>query len=855
MSSSDKLTTFKRLREEANDWNDKNKRREFIRQLVSFIGDWTSELPNLRDFFDQRKINQLLVDAVEIIFTGQCESEGKEIIAFVIRTGYRDEPQFDRINKPILHRLTPLVYVGSCLPTINARETVRELFKIYDFRFNYFGHNRITHFHVACAYGFIDIAEQFLASRQNINCQDRSNNTPLLMATLQGEKEMAKLLLKRGANVCLFNEQRQTPLHLVCQKYEGDHDLVELLFKNDTRQRMRVNAKDNKGNTALHLILEYGREIKETVELLLARGADVGLANEQGQTPLHLICHKYGRDHDWVKSLFEIKRKMRQGMRINAQDNKGNTALHLVVEYGRESEKTVELLLEKGADVGLANEQGQTPLHIICQKYGGDHDLVKSLFKINDYRKQREWVNAKDNKGNTALHLILEYGREIKKTVELLLLRGADVGLANAKGEIPLLTIFSKGEKDLMEVLLKTINRFCRRKRCQTYPVNHQDRRGCTALHYVLERHQNQKWFKWLLSRGANPNLRNNEGMSPVNLIFWNWMCGADDWIFNSFVKHCNDTQQAVEVDAQDKSGRILLNWALRYHERTKVEWLLRAGVDPNVADQEGSTALHVISQELVKDHGFAELLFEICDANHRTVQVDAKDESNRTPIEYALANFYPNIVAALLDHGARLVWPTDSHFDGRRRRWAGCILTFESKFTQIIGALAIMECVENRDYDFDRSQALRIMKYFTELKILDDLKNDQYDVSLLSSTSDENMMIKPSLSIRDLDQMRLKEAWKQLTYQDCYDYLCSINVRTITLRFREICARAIAKKMLRKFLRPWAVISYLELIRYRLPIECCETIIDQLPSRDLLNICFAAVDKNVNSEEQPETK
>ncbi|KAL7305597.1 hypothetical protein TKK_0002327 [Trichogramma kaykai] len=783
MSSSDKLTSFKRLRKEANDWNDKNKRREFIRQLVSLIVDWTSELPNLPDFFQPREINQLLVDAVEMIFTGQCEREGKEIIAFVIRTGYRDKPKFYQINRPILHRLTPLVYVGSCLPSINARETVRQLFKIYDrFEVNYAGHTRITHFHVACAYGFIDIAEQFLASpRQNINCRDRSNNTPLLMATLHGEKEMAKLLLRRGADVALANEQGQTPLHLVCQKYEGDHDLVELLFKikRDTRQRMRVNAQDNKGNTALHLILEYGREIKETVELLLKRGADVR----------------------------------------------------------------------------LANEQGQTPLHIICQKYGGDRDLVKSLFKIDDYWKQRKWVNAQDNKGNTALHLVLKYGRKIEKTVELLLLRGADVGLANAKGEIPLLKIFWDGEKELMKVLFKTIDRFCKKKGCRTYPVNYQDRQGCTALHYVLERHQHHKWFVWLLKRGANPNLRNNEGISPVDLICWNWRFGEDDWMFKSFVKHCNDTQQAVEVNAQDKSGRILLNSALQYRNKTKVEWLLRSGVDPNVADEQGSTALHVISQEPVKDHGFAELLFEICDANHRTVRVDSKDESNRTPIEYALANFYPNIVAALLDHGASLVWPTDGHFDGRRRRWAGCTLTFESKFTQIIGALAIMECIENRDYDFDRSQALRIMKYFAELKILDDLKNDQYDVSLLSSASDENMMIKPSLSIRDLDQMRLKQAWKQLTYQDCYDYLYSINVRTITLRFREICARAIAKKMLRKFLWPWAVISYLELIRFRLPIECCETIIDQLPSRDLLNICLAALDKNVNSEEQPQTK
>ncbi|CAB0035020.1 unnamed protein product [Trichogramma brassicae] len=457
-------------------------------------------------------------------------------------------------------------------------------------------------------------------------------------------------------------------------------------------------------------------------------------------------------------------------------------------------------------------------------------------------------VNAQDNKGNTALHLLLECGSEIEKTIELLLRRGADPTLANAEGEVPLLKIFWRGEASLMKILLKAIDGHCRRRRRQTYPVNFQDRRGHTALHYVLERHKNNAWFAWLLSKGADPNLVNDQGISPVDLVCSSWRYGADDKMFRSLVKHCNDTRQALHVNARDKSGRILLNWALENRDKMKVEWLLRTGVDPNLADEQGSTALHVISQQR-NDYGFAELLFKICDENNRTVQVDAKDKSDRTPIEYAVANFYPNIVAALLDRGASLVWPTRSHFDELYRQRDP---PFEYKFTRLIGALAVMECLENRNYEFERSKALRIMKYFDEFKMFADLENDLYDVGTFPSSSAKSMMIKPSLSLHDLIQLSPEEAWTRLTYQDCYDYWSSINVCAFSLRSRVISARVICEKMSRRFFfRPWAVISYLELIRYRLPEECCEMIIDPLTNQDLLDICLAARDNNVDSEEQ----
>ncbi|RDD35204.1 Ankyrin repeat domain protein [Wolbachia endosymbiont of Cylisticus convexus] len=82
-----------------------------------------------------------------------------------------------------------------------------------------------------------------------------NNHIPLHFAALEGDLEVAEVLLKHGADVNVKSEQGYTPLHAAA--WEGDLEVVKLLLKHEAD----VNAR-NLGlgeNTPLHFAAWKGR--------------------------------------------------------------------------------------------------------------------------------------------------------------------------------------------------------------------------------------------------------------------------------------------------------------------------------------------------------------------------------------------------------------------------------------------------------------------------------------------------------------------------------------------------------------------------------------------------------------------
>ncbi|MFQ6035794.1 MAG: M56 family metallopeptidase, partial [Sedimentisphaerales bacterium] len=77
-------------------------------------------------------------------------------------------------------------------------------------------------------------------------------------------------------------EATATPLHEAATA--GDIKQVKSLLSKGAD----VNAKDEKGNTPLHIVARYGYRQKDIAELLIARGADVNAKNEYGTTALYI---------------------------------------------------------------------------------------------------------------------------------------------------------------------------------------------------------------------------------------------------------------------------------------------------------------------------------------------------------------------------------------------------------------------------------------------------------------------------------------------------------------------------------------------------------------------------------------
>ncbi|CAB0030352.1 unnamed protein product [Trichogramma brassicae] len=137
-------------------------------------------------------------------------------------------------------------------------------------------------------------------------------------------------------------------------------------------------------------------------------------------------------------------------------------------------------------------------------------------------------------------------------------------------------------------------------------------------------------------------------------------------------------------------------------------ELLLRRGADPNLADAKGSTLLHTICKR-TSNINWAKMIFELSDEKYRPVQVDTRDGSGLTPLQYAVAHLLSDEVDVLLVHGADVssfVFPSQNYFaDGFKLSPWEHNNSPNLKLRLVSDTLIIVERLEKTGYKNEQSQ------------------------------------------------------------------------------------------------------------------------------------------------------
>jgi len=111
--------------------------------------------------------------------------------------------------------------------------------------------------------------------KTTVEVRNATDESPLMFASLNGQLELAKLLISRGADV---NKPGWAPLHYAATR--GNLSVMVLLLDNHAY----IDASSPNGTTPLMMAAFYGTP--SAVKLLLEAGADPMLKNEQALTAI-----------------------------------------------------------------------------------------------------------------------------------------------------------------------------------------------------------------------------------------------------------------------------------------------------------------------------------------------------------------------------------------------------------------------------------------------------------------------------------------------------------------------------------------------------------------------------------------
>jgi ankyrin repeat protein len=298
-----------------------------------------------------------------------------------------------------------------------------------------------------------------------------------------------------------------------------------------------VGARDTDGRTALHWLAQFGD--REAVELLLRSGAEVNAADARGCTPL-----MYAAGNAASEVLVGA------GARAEDRDRNGYSADNWAVMSGAREDGSARARLVRAVRQGDVQAAvallGETPANI-CDGWGSpllhvaarrwDHEVCAVLLMAGS------GVDQRDPECRTALYEALTASpngmslERLRTTVKLLLQNGSAVedvngrgdpashvglswwfdpvfardllkrcrGMVNASGETVLMRAAERGSADQVHDVVGA--------GCE---LDARDARGRSALFRFSPRKDGSKNTRVLLEAGANANLADHEGVTPL---------------------------------------------------------------------------------------------------------------------------------------------------------------------------------------------------------------------------------------------------------------------------------------------------------------------------------------------------
>ncbi len=494
-----------------------------------------------------------------------------------------------------------------------------------------------TALHQAAGRARPEVVQYLLDRGADVNVQDDDGATPIFFAAASNpDPKVFFLLVERGAKLDLQTKENGTTL-LHKAMFNRRIEPVRFLLDHGLDVNAACQGSVYFGERPLHRACQFGTE--EIVRLLVDRGADVNVQDGNGITPLHNAA--FSKSTELVRFLLDkgaqvnaegtarlysgkrpihaavnnsdrgvMRLLLERGAEVNAmyRGYREGTPLYMAVNEYTGKRKTVELLLEHGADPLLgSDEQGHSALHAAAKEHKTQF-LPLLLEKID-----RSKIDLRDKKGNTSLHLAAKGEKYIssgnssdenRETVKLLLDAGADIEAKTEDGETPYTLSIRNSNSDVARYLLQR---------------GADDRVGDElARKLVFDAASNSRpgALTLLIEKGFNLDIRDEKGKTP---LFYAARSGAGN--VKLLLKH------GLKADARDKEGR---NALYETKDASVLRLLVKSGAVADARDRNDVQPIHLAASTHRTDLTGLRFLLD-CGAD-----VNARDQQGRTPLHYA---------------------------------------------------------------------------------------------------------------------------------------------------------------------------------------------------------------------------
>lgn len=505
-----------------------------------------------------------------------------------------------------------------------------------------------TALHLAIEAGDSDAATKLLKIGANPNQQDSSGKSPLFDAIAKQDINLVELLLEKGATFRIQDDTDATPLDFAIEQ-KCAVEFIQQLKK--LGAQLTIPQDDNK--TSLHVAALAGRA--DLIEYLAQSGLPLDQKDKDGKTALHLATEK--GHHAVMIKLIAL------GADATARDENIKTPLHHAAE--QKDGIAVDILLAEQSVRRTINKyksygEGFTPL--LAAASVGDAAIIEKITAVGGD------VNQIDLQNRHSLFIAVEYGH--LECVRTLIELGADTGKSRKSTTNESYITHWINNDHYNEILIELHK--------AGVNLDLQDGSGFTALHKAADYNDVNK-VKALLNLGANPNITNEFGKRPLDLIMDNYTYSFNDHIdlLSLLVSKGADAnispvaqmrqaplhlaaqhgrtpmvqlllQHKAIVDQRERNGTNMtpfLTSAYFGHFESGMA-LAAAGANTQMKDSLGRTGVH-----LAAEGGSLQFVSYMLDT--AKLNINAQDHSGSTALNAAITLEKTAIIGLLLEKGA----------------------------------------------------------------------------------------------------------------------------------------------------------------------------------------------------------